>query len=75
MAAPGEVVETGVKDDALLLYSEHKECYKKMGLTDQDLEEYARQGRLISYVPGIDSRFYQRKKDATIGALIEEDEL
>ena len=87
MAAPGEVLETGVKDNAYLLYSEHRECYKKMGLTDQDLEEYARKGRLvrsISYVPRLDlsgldfdekSRFYQRKKGATSGALSEKDEL
>lgn len=87
MAAPGEILETGVKDEAYLLYSEHTECYKKMGLTNQDLEEYARKGRLvqsISYVPGLGvpgldfeqkSRFYQRKKYANSRAFSEKDEL
>jgi len=88
-AAPGEILETGVKDELYLLYSEHTECYKKMGLTNQDLEEYARQGRhvqSISYVPGLsvpgldfeqESRFYQHKKYANSRAFSysEKDEL
>ena len=70
----GDIVETGVKDEPYLLCSEHTECYKTMGLTNQALEEYTRTGCVvwsISYIPGLGacawvtfrakSRFYQHK--------------
>ena len=53
-----------------------------MGLTDQDLEEYAAQGVYIPslrHVPGLkfdeQSRFYQCKKEANVRVQSNKDEL
>ena len=82
MAAPGEAIETSVKDKPYLLYSNHRECYKKMGLSDQDLEEYAAQGVYIPslrHVPGFkfeeQSSFYKRKKESNVRVQSDKDEL
>ena len=53
-----------------------------MGLSDQDLEEYAAQGVYIPslrHVPGFkfdeQSSFYQRKKESNVGVRSDKDEL
>jgi ectoine hydroxylase-related dioxygenase (phytanoyl-CoA dioxygenase family) len=69
VAAPGEVIDTGPRPNPYLLYKNHKECYKKMGLTDADLEEYREKGiypKTIRTVRNVtfdqEASFYQRKK-------------
>ena len=69
VAAPGEVIDTGPRPNPYLLYKNHKECYKKMGLTDADLEEYREKGIYLESIRTVrnvkfdqEASFYQRKK-------------
>ena len=67
MAAPGEVIDAGPRPNPYLLEENHKECYKKMGLTDADLEEYRKKGfywKLRRHTQ--EAGFYKRKKKGLI---------
>jgi len=65
VAEPGEEVDASLKDDVILLYSDVMPCYKRLGLTDEDIETFRKNGQVYDYelTQGTTREgFYRRQK-------------
>ena len=65
VAEPGQVLDTAVPDDVVILQSDAHECYKKMGLTEEQINEYKKRGKYFDYSDTINPHFYGRKIDSS----------
>jgi len=73
VALPGEEIDTSMQDDSTLIWHDVIDCYRKMGVTNEEIEEAKRNGLYYAEKEGAPRRdFYGRRKNQQTNAVKDE---
>ena len=68
VALPGESIDTSIKDNITLIFQDVLDCYKRMGVTDEMIEQAKQRGEYYAEKEGTPRRdFYKRRGNREAG--------